>query len=46
MYLKQSKNILEGINFDADSRSFKKVMGFVYKKHDAVHWHVQRNFFN
>ena len=46
MHLKQSRNILEGINFGADSRSFKKVMGFVYKKHDAIHWYVQHDFFN
>ena len=46
MYLKQSKNTLEEINFDANSRSSKKIMGFVYKKYDAIHWYVQHDFFN
>ena len=46
MHLKQSKNILEEINFDVDSRCFKKIVGFIYKKHDVIHWHVQHDFFN
>ena len=46
MYLKQSKNILEEINFGADSRSSEKIVGFVHEKYDAIYWHVQYDFFN
>ena len=46
MYLKQSKNILEEFNFGDNSRSFKKIVGIIHKKYDAIHWHVQHDFFN
>ena len=46
MHLKQSKNILEEINFGVNSRSIKKIVEFVQKKYDAIHWHVQYDFFN
>ena len=32
MYLKQSKNILEEINFGTDTRGYKKIVGIFYKK--------------
>jgi len=46
MYLKQSKNILEEFNFGDNSRSFKKFVGIIHKKYDAIHWYVQHDFFN
>ena len=46
MYLKQSKNILEEFNFGDNSRSFKEIVGIIHKKYDAIHWHVQYDFFN
>ena len=46
MHPKQSKNILEEINFGVNSRSINKIVEFVHKKHHAIHWHVQYNFFN
>ena len=46
MHLKQSKNILEEINFDINSRSSYKIMGFIHKKYDVIHWYVQHDFFN
>ena len=35
MYLKQSKNILEEFNFGDNSRSFKKIVGIIYKKYTS-----------
>ena len=46
MYLKQSKNILEEIYFGIDTRSYKKIVGIIYKKYAFTDGNVWYDFFD